>query len=87
MLCTRKYADRVLVIDDGSTDRSAEMAELAGAEVIRHPTNMGKGSALKTGFTAANDADIIVTLDTDGQHDPAEIPRRPHPSWRARPIW
>ena len=65
----------MLVIDDGSTDRSAEIAELAGAEVIRHPANMGKGAALKTGFTAANGADIIVTMDTDGQHDPAEIPK------------
>jgi glycosyltransferase involved in cell wall biosynthesis len=42
-------------------------------EVIRHPTNMGKSAALKTGFTAANGADVIVALDTDGQHDPVEI--------------
>ena len=75
VLRTRQYADRVLVIDDGSTDRTADVAELAGAEVIRHHHNMGKGAALKTGFAAANGADIVVTLDTDGQHDPAEIPK------------
>ena len=75
VLCTRKYADRVLVIDDGSTDRSVKIAELAGAEVIRHSANMGKGAALRTGFEAAGGADIIVTLDTDGQHDPGEIPK------------
>ena len=43
-------------------------------EVIRYPNNMGKGAALRTGFTAANGADVIVAPDTDGQHDPAEIP-------------
>jgi glycosyltransferase involved in cell wall biosynthesis len=75
VLRTRKYADRVLVIDDGSTDRTAEIAELAGAEVIKHPANQGKGAALRTGFEAVDSADIIVTLDTDGQHDPAEIPK------------
>jgi len=75
ILRTKQYVDRVVVIDDGSSDRTAEVAELAGAEVIRHPVNMGKGAALKTGFESLNGADIIVTMDTDGQHDPAEIPR------------
>jgi glycosyltransferase involved in cell wall biosynthesis len=65
----------VLVIDDGSTDRTAEVAELAGAKVIKHPANQGKGAVLRTGFKAAGDADIIITMDTDGQHDPAEIPK------------
>ncbi|MDF1557928.1 MAG: glycosyltransferase family 2 protein [ANME-2 cluster archaeon] len=74
VLRTRKYVDRVLVIDDGSTDRTAEVAELAGAEVIRHPINRGKGAALRSGFNAANGADIIVTMDADGQHCPSEIP-------------
>jgi glycosyltransferase involved in cell wall biosynthesis len=74
VLRAREYADRVIVIDDGSLDRTAEVAELAGAEVIRHPRNRGKGAALKTGFEALNGSDIIVTIDTDGQHDPADIP-------------
>ena len=75
MLRARQHADRVIVIDDGSSDRTAEVAELAGAEVIRHPENRGKGAALKTGFSAVNGAGVIVTIDTDGQHDPAEIPK------------
>lgn len=75
VLRTRQYADRVLVIDDGSTDRTAEVAELAGAEVIRHPINRGKGAALRTGFHTARGADVIVTMDSDGQHHPSEISR------------
>ena len=51
------------------------MAELAGAEVILHSQNMGKGAALRTGFGAVDDADVIVTIDTDGQHDPSDIPK------------
>lgn len=75
VLLARQHADRVIVIDDGSHDRTAEVAELAGAEVIRHPENRGKGAALKTGFSAVDGAGakVIVTIDTDGQHDPAEI--------------
>lgn len=75
VLLARQHADRVIVVDDGSHDRTAEVAELAGAEVIRHPENRGKGAALKTGFMAVNGARAIVTIDTDGQHDPAEIPK------------
>lgn len=77
VLLTRYYADSVIVIDDGSSDRTAEIARKAGAEVIVHEVNKGKGAALKTGFAAADDlgADIIVTMDSDGQHNPAEIPR------------
>jgi glycosyltransferase involved in cell wall biosynthesis len=74
VLGTRQYALRVIVVDDGSNDKTAEIARLAGAQVLIHPQNMGKGSALKTGFQAAKDADIIVTLDSDGQHQPREIP-------------
>jgi glycosyltransferase involved in cell wall biosynthesis len=66
---------RVIVVDDGSSDKTAEIAKLAGAEVLMHPNNRGKGAALKTGFQAAKDADIIITLDSDGQHQPREIPR------------
>jgi glycosyltransferase involved in cell wall biosynthesis len=75
VLLTKFYADNVIVVDDGSTDRTAEVAGKAGAEVIVHEVNKGKGGALKTGFTAASNmgADIIVTMDSDGQHNPADI--------------
>jgi glycosyltransferase involved in cell wall biosynthesis len=75
ILTTRKYADSIIVIDDGSTDNTVEIAELAGAEVIRHSSNQGKGAALKTGFKAAKGSDIVVTIDSDGQHNPEEIPK------------
>jgi len=75
VLLAKQHADRVIVVDDGSHDRTAEVAELAGAEVIRHPENRGKGAALKTGFSAVDGAKVIITIDTDGQHDPAEIPK------------
>lgn len=81
VLLTRYYADSVIVVDDGSSDRTAEIAKKAGAEVIVHEVNKGKGAALKTGFAAADDlgADIIVTMDSDGQHNPAEIPNLVNP--------
>lgn len=72
---TRKYADRVIVVDDGSKDKTAEIAEIAGAEVIKHSKNIGKGAALKTGFEAVDRTDVVVTIDSDGQHDPSEIPK------------
>lgn len=77
VLLTRYYADSVIVVDDGSSDRTAEIARKAGAEVIVHEVNKGKGAALKTGFAAADNlgADIIITMDSDGQHNPAEIPK------------
>ncbi|WP_394340423.1 glycosyltransferase family 2 protein [Methanobacterium sp. BAmetb5] len=75
VLGTRQHVLRVIVVDDGSSDKTAEIAKLAGAEVFMHSQNMGKGAALKTGFQAARDADIILTLDSDGQHQPREIPR------------
>ncbi len=69
--------DDVLVIDDGSYDRTSEMARDAGAQVIRHDANKGKGAALKTGFAYAleNNFDVVITLDADGQHLPQEIPK------------
>jgi glycosyltransferase involved in cell wall biosynthesis len=67
----------VIVVDDGSTDRTAEVAREAGATVVEQRPNQGKGAALRLGFRRALDdgADAILTLDADGQHDPAEIPR------------
>ena len=66
----------VLVVDDGSTDQTAHVARAAGATVIEQRPNQGKGAALRAGFRRALDdgADAILTLDADGQHDPAEIP-------------
>ena len=65
-----------LVVDDGSTDETAAIAESAGARVIRQSPNQGKGAALRAGFAAALEAgfEAVITLDGDGQHDPAEIP-------------
>jgi glycosyltransferase involved in cell wall biosynthesis len=74
VLLSSRYAQEVIVIDDGSTDRTKEVSELAGATVLSHKTNKGKGVALKTGFNYAKDYDIIVTIDADGQHNPSEIP-------------
>lgn len=76
VLRSLKYADKVIVINDGSKDRTAEVAELAGADVIEHTTNGGKGSAIKDAFEYAKtiNADIIVLIDGDGQHSPDEIP-------------
>lgn len=70
-----KFVDRVIVVDDGSTDNTAEIAKLAGVELIKHNKNMGKGVALKSGFEAAKNSDIIVTLDADGQHKISDIPK------------
>jgi glycosyltransferase involved in cell wall biosynthesis len=66
----------VIVVDDGSSDGTAETARTAGAVVIEQRPNQGKGAALRAGFRRALDdgADAIVTLDADGQHDAAEIP-------------
>ncbi len=66
----------VLVVDDGSSDDTAAAARAAGADVLRQEPNQGKGAALKRGFRHALDAGCgaVVTLDADGQHDPAEIP-------------
>lgn len=64
----------LIVVDDGSTDATAKLAEESGARVISHPTNLGYGAALKTGFAAAK-ADHIAFLDADGTYSPEEIPK------------
>jgi glycosyltransferase involved in cell wall biosynthesis len=75
VLGARRYADRVIVVDDGSTDATAEVAEAAGALVARHGENRGKGVALNTGFRLAAELcpEAVVMLDADGQHRPDEI--------------
>jgi glycosyltransferase involved in cell wall biosynthesis len=76
ILQSQKYADKVVVCDDGSTDLTPEIAQRLGAIVVRHARNQGYGSAVQSLFDCAKDlnADVLVTLDGDGQHDPAEIP-------------
>jgi glycosyltransferase involved in cell wall biosynthesis len=64
----------VIVVNDGSTDDTALLAEQAGARVIHHPYPKGNGAAVKSGARAAN-GEVLVFLDADGQHDPADIPR------------
>lgn len=73
---TLPHVDGVIVVDDGSRDGTEKIALEAGAKVIRHPLNLGKGAACRTGFQAAlqEKAEGIVMLDGDGQHDPDDIP-------------
>jgi len=67
----------VLVVDDGSTDDTGRLAAAAGADVVRHPFNLGIGGAVQSGFVYAseNDYDYMVQVDADGQHCPDEIPK------------
>src|SRR5438552_17737148 len=69
------FVDQVVVVDDGSSDNTSTAARQAGARVYRHVVNRGLGGAIATGLRAALalDADIIVTLDSDGQHLPEDI--------------
>ena len=74
---TRQKLDDVLVVDDGSADKTAERAREAGAEVIVHEKNLGKGETIKTGLRHWLDRqfDFVIILDADGQHPPEEIDR------------
>jgi glycosyltransferase involved in cell wall biosynthesis len=67
----------IVVVDDGSTDRTAQIAAQAGAHVVRLPYNLGIGGAVQTGYQYARDNDfqIAVQIDGDGQHDPKEVPK------------
>jgi glycosyltransferase involved in cell wall biosynthesis len=66
----------IVVVDDGSIDRTRDLAGTAGAAVVRHPINLGQGAALKTGidYALSQGADILVTFDADGQHRVSDIP-------------
>ena len=76
VLGAQKHAHVVVVCDDGSSDLTGEIALRLGAVVVRHERNLGYGAALQSLFKRAKDlkADVLVTLDSDGQHDPAQIP-------------
>jgi len=73
---TAAVLPRVLVVDDGSADGTGARAEEAGARVLSHASNRGKGAALRTAFEALErePLDAVITLDADGQHDPGDIP-------------
>lgn len=77
ILQAQKHVDTVIVCDDGSTDLTGEIAHRLGAEVIHHEKNLGYGAALRSLLKKARDmnADVIVTLDADAQHDPVAIPQ------------
>ena len=71
----RDWTDaELIVVDDGSSDDTAELARKAGAQVISHPESLGNGAAVKAGARVAS-GEVLVFLDGDGQHDPADIPR------------
>lgn len=74
---TRKYADEILVINDGSTDKTARiLSEEQGIHVITHGRNLGYGVAIRSafGFAHSHNYDVIITMDCDGQHEPSRIP-------------
>jgi glycosyltransferase involved in cell wall biosynthesis len=76
VLQAKQHVDEVIVVDDGSTDNTADVAALAGAAVIVHGENRGKGAAIQSILAEAKkrNPDILVLLDADAQHDPNEIP-------------
>ena len=76
ILQAKEYADKVIVVNDGSVDKTSKIAKLAGADVIEHGVNKGYGAAIKTILEEVGrcNTDILVIIDSDGQHDPNEIP-------------
>ena len=81
ILKAQRFADKVIVCDDGSTDMTGEIAKKLGAIVIRHERNLGKGAALRSLFESGRKmgVDVLVTLDADDQHNPEDIPRLVEP--------
>lgn len=81
VLGAQKHAHIVIVCDDGSSDLTSEIATRLGAVIVRHEKNSGYGAALQSLFKRARElkADVLVTLDADGQHDPQQIPRLVEP--------
>jgi len=77
VLKAKKYADKIIVCDDGSADSTAEIAKSLGVDVIRHKRNLGYGAAIQSLFERAKrlDFDVLITLDGDGQHNPDDIPK------------
>ena len=73
---TKKYAKSIIVVDDGSRDNTAELAKKEGVIVLKHIVNLGKGAAMKTGceYAIKKGIKLLIMMDADGQHDPAEIP-------------
>lgn len=77
ILAAKRHADHVVVVDDGSADNTVEIAKQAGATVLQHETNRGKGGAVKTllEFARSTECDALVLIDGDGQHKPSDIPQ------------
>lgn len=78
MVNAQKHVDEVIVVDDGSSDKTNETAKDSGAMIIKYEKNRGKGAAMKNAAKIA-DCDILVFIDGDGQHDPGEIPKLLNP--------
>ncbi len=74
---TKRYIKDIIVVDDGSKDKTYDIADGSGAVALRHVVNLGKGAALKTGcdYAISKGAKVIIAIDADGQHKPEDIPR------------
>src|SRR3990172_8275621 len=77
VLGVAKYADRIIVVDDGSLDQTSSVAKSSGAHVVRYRPNRGMGNAIRLGLERAIglNPEVIVLMDADGQHDPNYIPQ------------